>query len=197
MDVYAMYEWLSCYRQWNMGIAQAAVLGLTLATLAVSSAWAGSDCASLEIQLKDSAEFRKIECDQHDFSSGGIFGTEEMIRATSPRSLLVVRHLIAGNRTYLIESSPQKLIERGFDKSEDWAAAPGGGGFVVMRFRGWLKSQPTHSLACFGFARFTGHVDHSPGYRHGLSGFYCTDQMDAVSDADTRRLMASMKFDFE
>jgi hypothetical protein len=44
---------------------------------------------------------------------------------------------------------------------------------------------------------FFGHVDRSTGYRHRVSGFYCANQPDEISDADTRRLIAAVKLHFE
>ena len=74
--------------------------------------------------------------------------------------------------------------------------APGGAGFAVARFRGWLTEHPSLSLACFAFARFSGHVDRTSGYSHVIFGFYCADQPGDVSDTDTRRLMGMLKYDF-
>jgi len=151
----------------------------------------------LDVELQDSAEFTKINCDQGSFRHGDISGTFAEISASNSHSVYAVRHEIAGSRTYIIQSDPKTALASSFSKSDDWAAAPGGNGFSVARFKGWLKGYPDLPLSCFGFVRYSGHVDRSTGYRHGLFGFYCDDQADGITDAETRRLIQALQLHFE
>jgi hypothetical protein len=160
---------------------------------------AETDCASLDIALEPSAEFPKIACDSGSFGGGGPSRTEEGVVATGAASLFVVRHAVAGVRTYFDRLDTRAFIDDGtvFARIEDWAAAPGGNQFVVARFKGSLAGQRDLPLGCFAFSRFTGHVDRTAGFRHLVYGFYCTAETEQISDADVRRLIAAIKFSFE
>jgi len=172
-------------------------VGLTLALgLSLPTAHA-EDCASLDIHLGSAAGYTDVECDSADSMSEGMSDTQETIRATDFRSIFLIRHLSAGNRTYLRQTDTKTMIEPAFAKAEGWTSAPGGNRFSATRFQGWFKSNPASALACFGFSRFTGHVDRTMGYRHAIYGFYCARQPEGVSDADVRRLIGALTFDFE
>ena len=176
----------------------APAIGLALALgLSVPAAHAKSDCGSLDIHLESAAGYTDVECESTDSMSEGTSATEETIRATDNRSIFLIRHDGAGNRTYLNQTDTKSLIGPVFAKSEGWTSAPGGNKFLATRFTGWFKSTSDSGLACFGFSRFTGHVDHSMGYRHAIYGFYCARQPDNVSDADVRRLIGALTFNFE
>jgi len=165
--------------------------------LPLSGARAGEDCRSLDIHLDAAAGFTDITCDSLADSHADISDTREMIFAHDSRSVFVIRHLAAGNRTYLKLMAPKDLIESAFAKAEGWAAGPGGNGYAAVRFTGWRKVSPDLQLSCFGFARFTGHVDHSMGYRNAIYGYYCAKQPDAVSEAEAHRLLGAVTFSFE
>jgi hypothetical protein len=172
-------------------------IGLALVVgLSVPAAHA-EDCASLDIHLGSAAGYTDVKCDSSDSMSEGTSATEETIRATDDRSIFLIRHEGAGNRTYIHQTDTKTLIGPVFAKSEGWTSAPGGNKFLATRFKGWFKSTSDSAFACFGFSRFTGHVDHSMGYRHALYGFYCAQQADNVSDADVRRLIGALTFNFE
>ncbi|HTO84385.1 MAG TPA: hypothetical protein VMQ73_19330 [Methylomirabilota bacterium] len=171
-------------------------IGLALVVgLCVPAAHA-EDCASLDIHLGSDAGYKDVKCESSDSMSEGTSATEETIRATDSRSIFLIRHDGAGNRTYLHQSDTQSLIKPVFEKSEGWTSAPGGNKFLATRFKGWFKSTGS-AFECFAFSRFTGHVDHSMGYRHAVYGFYCAAQPDTVSDADVRRLIGALTFNFE
>jgi hypothetical protein len=165
----------------------------------LSAPRAETDCASLDIAIESSAGFSETRCDSGSFSGGGPSRTEEGIVASGSGSLFVVRHAVAGVRTYFNRMDTRALVDAGspFAKIEDWAAAPGGNQFVAARFKGWLTGKPGMPLACFAFSRFTGHVARSTGFRHVVYGFYCTALAEEVSDADVRRLIDAVKFSFE
>jgi len=173
-----------------------APVALALA-LPLSAAQAEEDCGSLDIHLAAAAGFTDMKCDTVADSHADISDTREMIFAHDSRSVFVIRHLAAGNRTYLRQMSPKDLIESAFAKAEGWAAGPGGNGYAAVQFTGWRKSRPDLQLSCFGFARFTGHVDHSMGYRNAVYGYYCAEQPDAISEAEAHRLLAAVTFSFE
>jgi hypothetical protein len=186
--------------------ARAAVpFGLSKAALALalvvplSAPRAETDCASLDIAIEAPADFSEFTCDSGSFTGGGPSRTEESMVASGPASLFVVRHAVAGIHTYFNRLDTRVFIDDGttFERIEDWAAAPGGNRFIVARFKGWLAGKPDLPLACFGFSRFTGHVAHSTGFRHLLFGFYCTALLEDVADAEVRRLIEAIKFDFE
>jgi hypothetical protein len=160
---------------------------------------AETDCASLNIAIASSAEFSKVTCDSASFSGGGPSRTEEGIVASDPVSLFVVRHAVAGVRTYFCRVDTRALIDSGsaFAKIEDWAAAPGGNLFMVARFKGRLAGKSDLPLACFAFSRFTGYVAGTTGFRHILYGFYCTVLVEQVSDAEVRRLIDAIELSFE
>src|SRR5262249_17726631 len=124
---------------------------------------ASTDCASLGVELQDSAEFNKVECDEGSFQHGDLFGSFEDISASNSHSVYAIRHEIAGNRTYIIRNDPKTVLGTSFSKSESWVTAPGGNGFSVARFKGWLKGVPDLPFSCFGFVRYSGHVDRSTG----------------------------------
>ena len=175
-----------------------ASLGFALClTVPWSTLRASTDCSSLDVELHDSTEFTKVECDEGSFQNGDLFGSFESISARNSHSVYAIRHEIAGNRTYIIRTDPQTILGSSFSKSESWSTAPGGNGFAVARFKGWLKGVPDLPFSCFGFARYSGHVDRSTGYRHGLFGFYCDAQPDGISDAETNRLIQALQLHFE
>ncbi len=177
-----------------------AALALALALVVpLSAPQAGTDCGSLDIALETSAEFPKVQCDSGSFAGGGPSRTEEGIAASGAMSLFIIRHAVAGVRTYFERRDTRSFFEDAttFAKIENWAAAPGGNQFVVARFKGWLNGKPDLPLACFAFSRFTGHVARSTGFRHVVYGFYCTALAEQVSDAEVRRLISAVKFSFE
>src|SRR5262245_59050048 len=113
-----------------------AAIGFALIITAPCSApRAETDCSSLDLELRDSAEFTKINCDEGSFRHGDISGTFENIIASNSHSVYSLRHEIAGTRTYIIANNPKTALASVFSKSDDWAAAPGGDGFSVMRFK--------------------------------------------------------------
>lgn len=160
---------------------------------------AETDCDSLDIAIEPSAGFSKLSCDSGSFVGGGPSHTAEVIVARDPASFFVVRHAVAGVRTYFTRMDTRALLDQPstFARIEDWAAAPGGNGFAVARFKGRMSGTSDLPLACFGFSRFSGHVASTTGFRHLLYGFYCTALDDQVSDADVRRLIDAITFSFE
>jgi hypothetical protein len=174
------------------------VLALALA-IPFSAPRAETDCESLDIALDPAAGFSKLACDSGSFAGGGPSHTAEGIVASDAASFFVVRHAVAGVRTYFTRLETRALIDQGatFEKIEDWTAAPGGNGFAVARFKGRLTGTSDLPLACFGFSRFSGHVASTTGFRHLVYGFYCTALADQVPDDDVRRLTGSIKFTFE
>ena len=166
-------------------------------TVPSSTLRASTDCSSLGVELQDSAEFTKVECDEGSFQHGDLFGSYEDISARNSHSVYAVRHEIAGTHTYIIRTDPQTMLGSSFSKSESWSTAPGGNGFSVARFKGWLKGYPDFPFSFFGFVRYSGHVNQSTGYRHGLFGFYCDTQTDGISDAETNRLIQALQLHFE
>ena len=175
-----------------------AVLALAL-VIPLSAPRAETDCASLDIAIESSAEFPDIKCDSGSFAGGGPSHTAEGIVASDAASFFVVRHAVAGVRTYFTRLETRALIDQGatFAKIEDWTAAPGGNGFAVARFKGRISGTSDLPLACFGFSRFSGHVASTTGFRHLVYGFYCTALADQIPDDDVRRLTGAIKFTFE
>lgn len=175
-----------------------AALALALA-IPLSAVQAETDCGSLDITFESSAELPDVKCDSGSFMHGGPSEAEEGIVAHGAEALFVIRHVVAGVRTYFERRDTRALIDSGaaFAKIEDWATAPGGNQFMVARFKGWLSGQPDLALSCFGFSRFTGHVARTTGFRHIVYGFYCASQAEQVSDADVHRLIDAVKFGFE
>jgi hypothetical protein len=165
----------------------------------LSAPLAETDCGSLDIALESSAEFPELKCDTSSFAGGGPSQTEEGIVASGTGSLFVIRHVVAGVRTYFNRQDTRALVDIGgaFAKIENWTSAPGGNQFMVARFRGRLTGKPDLPLACFAFSRFTGHVARSSGFRHIVYGFYCTALAEDMSDDDVRRLIDAVKFSFE
>lgn len=165
----------------------------------LSAPRAETDCASLDIAIEAAAEFSKFTCDSGSFAGGGPSRTEEGIVASGSASLFVVRHAVAGVRTYFSRMDTRQFIDDGstFAKIEDWTAAPGGNQFMAARFKGQLAGQSDLTLACFGFSRFTGHVARTSGFRHLMFGFYCTALVEEISDAEVRRLIDAIEFSFE
>jgi hypothetical protein len=182
-------------------VAGLAMVALALALLVpLSTPRAESaDCGSLDISIEPSAGFSEFTCDSGSFAGGGPSRTEEGIVANGVGSVFIVRHAVAGVRTYFSRMDTRALVDDGsvFGKTENWISAPGGNQFIVSRFKGWLPKRPDRPLACFAFSRFTGHVDRSSGFRHIVFGFYCTETADQVSDAEVRRLIDAVKLGFE
>jgi hypothetical protein len=160
---------------------------------------ARSDCSSLDFSLAIAAEFTSLECDESYVAGGGPSHTASYLYASSDESFYFIRHLVAGVRTYFQRRDTESMIEDAefFSKIENWAAAPGGDKFMAVRFRGWLKDGPDLALPCFGFSRFSGHVPSTTGYRNILYGIYCVVRPDDLSDAEVRRLIGAVKFNFE
>lgn len=175
-----------------------AAFALTL-VVPLSAPRAETDCASLDIALDPAVHLPEVSCDNGSFAGGGPSHTMEAIVASGRASFFVIRHGVAGVRTYFNRLETRALIDSGstFATIEDWTAAPGGNGFAVGRFQGRMTGTSDLPLACFGFSRFSGHVASTTGFRHVLYGFYCTALADQVSDADVRRLIDAIKFNFE
>jgi|SRR5215470_8173931 len=177
-------------------------LVFTVALVApLSALWAAdADCESLGIALASTSGFNEIKCTSGGSGGGGLSQTEEGIVASGAATLFVIRHAAAGVRTYFTRASTRQITDAvsAFGKIENWGAAPGGNQFEVARFNGRLADHPDLPLACFAFSRFTGHVDHSSsGFRHMLYGFYCVAVADQIPDAEVRRLIGSITFNFE
>src|SRR5215813_5444431 len=100
-------------------------LKATLALILVvplSAPRAETDCASLDIALDPAVHLPEVSCDNGSFSGGGPSHTMEAIVASGPASFFIVRHGVAGVRTYFIRMETRELVDRGttFAKIEDW-----------------------------------------------------------------------------
>ena len=136
-----------------------------------------ADCDDLDIALEPAADFRSIECEAGQTIHGGGSGTVGMasIKAQDALSFIVVYHDRAGTRTYLTRTDPKRLFGNAIrlDIEDSWSAQPSvSNGFTVRTFFGKLKSV-AEKVPCFAFARYTGHVAHTTGFRHMVGGIYC------------------------
>jgi hypothetical protein len=97
------------------------------------------------------------------------------IEAQDALSFIVVYHDRAGTRTFLKRTDPNQLFGHAIklDSEDSWSAqASVSNGFTVRTFFGKLKSV-SEKVPCFAFARYTGHVAHTTGFRHMVGGIYC------------------------
>lgn len=189
-------------RQFGRLMSRTATAGVVLtAALAIptSSPQAKEDCASLDITLEAQPDLRNVECDAGSFRHGEVSHMAEVISASGSASFYVIHHLESGVRTYFNRLDTRRLLDDlgEFATIDKWGAGPGGDGFMVARFKGTLEDAKNAPLSCFGFSRFSGHVASTSGYRHIVYGFYCSAQPGDVADADIRRLIGALTFDFE
>lgn len=192
-----MHRELGLFR-WAVRLRRSSTTFALVAGLLTPAA-AKEDCSSLDIALAGLPEFRTVQCDAGSFRHGDVSHHAEVISASSSTSAFVIHHVESGVRTYFNRTDTRTLLDDlgEFATIEKWGAGPGGNGFMVARFRGALKDAKEVPLPCFGFSRFSGHVASTSGYRHIVYGFYCSTQSADVSDADIRRLVGALTFDFE
>ncbi len=136
-----------------------------------------ADCDDLDIAVEPAADFRTIECEAGQTVHGGGSGNVGMssIEAQDALSFIVVYHDRAGVRTYLTRTDPKQLFGNSLklDIEDSWSALTSvSNGFTVRTFFGKLKSL-SDKVPCFAFARYTGHVAHTTGFRHMVGGIYC------------------------
>jgi len=153
------------------------VAGLLFGGTPAGAVMRDADCDDLDIALEPAADFRTIECEEGQTTRGGGSGSVGMasIEAQDALSFIVVYHDRAGTRTFLKRTDPKQLFGNAIklDIEDSWSAqASVSNGFTVRTFFGKLKSV-SEKVPCFAFARYTGHVAHTTGFRHMVGGIYC------------------------
>jgi hypothetical protein len=177
---------------------RAVFAGLLSAAIAWPSATASTaECNDFELRFKGLPGAR-VTCETGGIGGGGDRGSgmSETIQVFGSRFVFVASHASVGHRTYLVRLTVKELLGNSpaFSSIDEWGEEAKNGEFAVRRFKG--KFFDGARTACFGFARYSGHVPRTTGYRHLINGFYC--DMDEVPPSDSRigEVLSSLEYKF-
>lgn len=177
---------------------RAVLAGLVSAVvaLALRPAVSAQECDELDLRFKG-LPGATVSCEVHGIGGDGdSSATSEMIQVFGSRFVLIVSHASAGHRTYLIRLTVKELMRnsRAFASIDEWGDEAESGEFYVRRFNG--KFFDGARTACFGFARYSGHVARTTGYRHLIRGFYCDIDEVAPTDGRISEVLGSLEYSF-
>jgi hypothetical protein len=181
--------------------ARAVLAGLLSAVVLWPSAavtLSAEECDEFELRFKGLQGAPAASCDTGGIGGGGDqgSGTTETIQVIGSRFVFVASHAEVGHRTYLRRLTVKEMLRnwRAFASIDDWGDEMESGEFSVRRFNG--KFSDGARTACFGFARYSGHVARTTGYRHLINGFYC--DIDEVPPTDSRigEVLGSLEYSF-
>jgi len=177
---------MRCWQMGLVGVAAALVNGPANAQLKLIT-----DCSQLSVRLEGIPEAANARCD------GDENGSLETIDASGPAMVFFIRHQFTEGGTYFWRLKAAEIIKR---LPESGRAESQGEEFVVenfnvMRYRATTSGRESPA-ACFAFAAYAGHVDHSTGYRHSVVGIYCDLAGSEATDARIRELLGGIEADF-
>jgi len=177
-----------------MGCLRGSVMALA-GVLAANSAqaWQPTDCAKLAIHFAGTSATTRTECKFDDAGTG----TDELIDAYGVGSVLFIMHhgVADTGRVYMPRLTVKRLVQEVVTSKDlsDWTEPTEAKAFDVIRFKGVLAAGGAR-MACVGFSRYAGHVDHSTGYRHVVIGVLC-DRGDP-SDTSVAGVLDAVDADF-
>ena len=170
----------------------AALAGMLAAGSA--QAWQATDCGKLQIHFATSGTATRVECKADHV---GQDTRDELIDAYGIGSVLFILHhgVPDTGRFYMPRMAVKRLVQDVVTSKDlsDWTEPTETKDFDVIRFKGVLAAGGA-SMACVGFARYAGHVDHSTGYRHVVVGVLC-DRV-APSEASLAEVLDAVGADF-
>lgn len=173
--------------------------GLLSAAIAWPWAMASADeCDGFELRFKG-LPGASANCEAGGIGGGGGdrgSGTSETIQVFGSRFVFIASHASVGHRTYLIRLTVKELLRnsRAFSSIDEWGEESDNGNFSVHRFKG--KFFDGARTACFGFARYSGHVPRTTGYRHLINGFYCDMDEEPPTDGRIGEVLGSLEYGF-
>jgi hypothetical protein len=181
-------------REAGMGCFRGGVIGLVgMLAAGPAQAWQATDCSKLRIHLAGAAAATRVECKADEI------GKDELIDAYGVGSVLfIIHHGVADTgRIYIPRIEVKHLVEDVVTSKNlsDWTEPTQAKDFDVIRFKGALAAGGA-AMACVGFSRYAGHVDHTPGYRHVVVGVLCDRADQAPSEARLDEVLDSIGADF-
>jgi hypothetical protein len=178
-----------------MGCLRGGVVALAGMLAAGSAqAWQAMDCGKLQIHFAATGATTRIECKADNV---GRDSRDELIDAYGIGSVLfIVHHGVPDTgRFYMPRMTVKHLVQEVVTSKDlsDWSEPTEAKDFDVVRFKGVLADGGA-PMACVGFSRYAGHVDHSTGYRHVVVGVLC-DRVDP-SEATVAEVLDAVGADF-
>jgi hypothetical protein len=162
------------------------------------AALSAEECDQIDIHFKGLPGAASPRCDIGSIGGGGDRGSAktEMIQVIDSRFVFVVSHAAVGQRSYLRRLTVNEMLRNygAFASIDDVGEEAESGEFSVRRFNG--KFSDGARTACFGFARYSGHVSHTTGYRHLINGFYCDLDESSPSDSRIDEVLGSLEYSF-
>jgi len=159
-----------------------------------AQAWQATDCGKLQIHFAGIGATTRTECKADNAGSGA---SDELIDAYGIGSVLFIMHhgVPDTGRFYMPRMTVKHLVQEVVTSKDlsDWTEPTESRDFDVIRFKGVLAAGGAR-MACVGFSRYAGHVDHSTGYRHVVIGVLC-DRADP-SEATVAEVLGAVGADF-
>lgn len=176
----------------------AGLLSAVVTWPSAAAALSAEECDQIDLRFKGLPGAPSARCDTGGLGGGGDqgSGTTETIQVIGSRFVLLVSHAAVGHRTYLGRLTVREMLRnsRAFASIDDWGEEAESGEFSVRRFNG--KFSDGARTACFGFARYSGHVARTTGYRHLINGFYCDIDESPPSDSRIGEVLGSLEYSF-
>lgn len=146
-----------------------------------------AECDDLELQV--SLPLGQLTCRAVNLADGDARGRAERVSVDGSGSFLAVEYIYAGLRSYIYRTNPAQVAEASGLKT---VGGERGAQFRLHDFdiRRFAQSD---LLECVAFTRHWGHVPQSPGYRHRISGIYCSARAADLADANLDRVLAGIE----
>jgi hypothetical protein len=176
----------------------AGLLSAVVTWPSAAAALSAEECDQFELRFKGLSGAPAATCDAGGLGGGGDqgSGTTETIQVLGSRFVFLVSHASVGHRTYLTRLTVKEMLRnsRAFASIEDWGDEVESGEFSIRRFKGRFSDGAR--TACFGFARYSGHVPRTTGYRHLINGFYCDMDESPPTDSRIGEVLGSLEYGF-
>jgi hypothetical protein len=147
-------------------------------------------CDDLALQV--SASIGTQSCRAASISDSDARGRAETVRAEGPGTFFFAEYLQAGIRTYIIRLQPSDVIADSDlkPKADDWGPLIEIQGFDLRRFRAVVGGRTAH---CSAFTKHWGHMPQTTGYRHRITGVFCSAREDDLADDNLNQLLGSIE----
>ena len=147
-------------------------------------------CDDLALQV--AASIGTQSCRAASISDSDARGRAETVTAEGRGTFFFAEYLQAGIRTYIIRLQPSDVIADSDlkPKAGDWGPLMEIQGFDVRRFRAIIGGRTAH---CSAFTKHWGHMAQTTGYRHRITGIFCSAHEDDLADDNLNQLLGSIE----
>lgn len=171
----------------------------TALPVASPRAFSSGECAGLTVKFTGPGA-ALAECESGKLGSGaGDTGSaiSEYIQVIAGETLFTLSHAYAGMRSYMIRVDIKSNLGSidTFESTSNWGEERDSGDFTVRSFDAKFRSSGD-GAACVGFSYYSGHVPHTTGYRHHLTGYYCDFTRKPPTDSYIDELLGKIEYDF-